>query len=122
MFLIETIFSPLIPLSLIEDFITEYFGWEKGSFSAVELQYSDNESKVFLDHPTDLLIVDVEKLLMFFHEQIVSFNNNTKPHDAVKPDIKVNRGALNLALNVLRRSGKIEVANELELTAQPLNS
>lgn len=40
-------------------------------------------------------------------------------HPACKPDIMVNGGALKLALNVLRRAGKHEVADELEKTAQP---
>ena len=39
-------------------------------------------------------------------------------HPAVKPDMLVNGGALKLALNVLRRAGKNEVADELECTAQ----
>ena len=39
-------------------------------------------------------------------------------HPAVKPDMLVNGGALKLALNVLRRAGKNEVADELEATAQ----
>ena len=40
-------------------------------------------------------------------------------HPACKPDILVNTGALKLALSVLRRAGKDEVADELEKTAQP---
>lgn len=40
-------------------------------------------------------------------------------HPACKPDMLVNGGALNLALNVLRRAGKNEVADELEATAVP---
>lgn len=40
-------------------------------------------------------------------------------HKACKPDMLVNGGALKLALNVLRRAGKNEVADELEATAQP---
>ena len=40
-------------------------------------------------------------------------------HPAVKPDMLVNAGALRMALNVLRRAGKDEVADELEKTAQP---
>lgn len=40
-------------------------------------------------------------------------------HKACKPDMLVNGGALKLALNVLRRAGKHEVADELEATAQP---
>ena len=40
-------------------------------------------------------------------------------HPACKPDMLVNGGALKLALNVLRRAGKDEVADELEKTAQP---
>lgn len=43
-------------------------------------------------------------------------------HPACKPDILVNGGALKLALNVLRRAGKTEVADELEKTAQPAPS
>lgn len=39
-------------------------------------------------------------------------------HPAAKPDMLVNGGALKLALNVLRRAGKNEVADELECTAQ----
>lgn len=39
-------------------------------------------------------------------------------HPAVKSDMLVNGGALKLALNVLRRAGKNEVADELECTAQ----
>ena len=39
-------------------------------------------------------------------------------HPAVKPNMLVNGGALKLALNVLRRAGKNEVADELECTAQ----
>jgi len=41
------------------------------------------------------------------------------PHPACKPDMLVNGGALKLALSVLRRAGKNEVADELEMTAQP---
>lgn len=41
-----------------------------------------------------------------------------EPHPAVKADTKVNGGALQLALNVLRRAGKNEVADELEKTAE----
>ena len=40
-------------------------------------------------------------------------------HHACKPDMLVNGGALKLALNVLRRAGKNEVADELEATAVP---
>lgn len=39
-------------------------------------------------------------------------------HPACTADVRVNSGALNLALNVLRRAGKSEVANELQITAQ----
>lgn len=39
-------------------------------------------------------------------------------HPACSPDMKVSGGALKLALNVLRRAGKHEVADELEITAQ----
>lgn len=39
-------------------------------------------------------------------------------HPACKPDVRVNSGALTLALNVLRRAGKGEVAAELEATVQ----
>ena len=39
-------------------------------------------------------------------------------HPAVKPNMLVNGGALKLALNVLRRAGKNEVADELECAAQ----
>lgn len=39
-------------------------------------------------------------------------------HPACIPDMLVNGGALTLALNVLRRAGKAEVADELEATAQ----
>lgn len=39
-------------------------------------------------------------------------------HKACKPDMLVSAGALKLALNVLRRAGKHEVADELEKTAQ----
>lgn len=39
-------------------------------------------------------------------------------HPACKPDVRVNSGALTLALNVLRRGGKDEVASELEATVQ----
>ena len=42
----------------------------------------------------------------------------TLKHPAVKPNMLVNGGALKLALNVLRRAGKNEVADELEATAQ----
>ena len=41
-------------------------------------------------------------------------------HPACRPDMAVNGGALMLALTVLRRAGKNEVANELEATAIPL--
>lgn len=41
-----------------------------------------------------------------------------KPHPGVKHDTLVNAGALQMALNVLRRAGKDEVADELEKTAQ----
>jgi hypothetical protein len=40
-------------------------------------------------------------------------------HPACKPDMLVNGGALKMALNVLRRAGKSEVADELEKTVQP---
>lgn len=39
-------------------------------------------------------------------------------HPACKPDVRVNSGALTLALNVLRRAGKGEVAAESEATVQ----
>ena len=42
-------------------------------------------------------------------------------HRACKPDMLVNGGALKLALNVLRRAGKNEVADELEATAARCN-
>lgn len=41
-------------------------------------------------------------------------------HPAVKGDALVNSGALKLAVNVLRRAGKSEVADELELATEPL--
>ena len=47
---------------------------------------------------------------------------NKIPHPSVKPDTLVNAGALRLAINVLRRAGKNEVADELEITAVSLNS
>jgi hypothetical protein len=49
-------------------------------------------------------------------------SDNKTLHPAVKPDMLVNSGALKLALNVLRRAGKNEVADELEMTAISLNS
>ena len=39
-------------------------------------------------------------------------------HPVCKPDVRVNSGALTLALNVLRRSGKGEIASESEATVQ----
>lgn len=45
-----------------------------------------------------------------------------KLHPGVKHDILVNAGALQMALNVLRRAGKDEVADELENTAVQVSS
>ena len=47
-------------------------------------------------------------------------NQPATRHPAVKSDMTVNGGALKLALNVLRRAGKTEVADEPEITAQPV--
>ena len=48
---------------------------------------------------------------------------SNKPHSAVKPDILVNSGALNLALNSLKRGSvsQQEIAAELESTAVTLD-
>ena len=45
-----------------------------------------------------------------------------KPHPGVKHDTLVNAGALQMALNVLRRAGKDEVADELGKTAVQVSS
>lgn len=45
-----------------------------------------------------------------------------KLHPGVKHDTLVNAGALKMALNVLRRAGKGEVADELEKTIVPVSS
>jgi hypothetical protein len=45
-----------------------------------------------------------------------------KLHPGVKDDTLINAGALKMALNVLRRAGKGEVADELEKTAMPVSS
>ena len=44
-------------------------------------------------------------------------SDNKTLHPAIKHDMLVNAGALKMALNVLRRAGKDEVADELEKTA-----
>lgn len=46
------------------------------------------------------------------------FKKCVNVHPAVKSDVSVNAGALKMALNVLRRAGKDEVADELEKTVQ----
>jgi propanediol dehydratase small subunit len=47
-------------------------------------------------------------------------SDNKTLHPAIKHDMLVNAGALKMALNVLRRAGKDEVADELEKTAMPV--
>lgn len=47
---------------------------------------------------------------------------NNKLHPGVKHDTLVNAGALKMVLNVLRRAGKDEVADELEKTVIPVSS
>lgn len=47
------------------------------------------------------------------------FSAQAQPDPRTPADMKVNGGALKLALNALRRSGKNEIADELEKTAMP---
>jgi hypothetical protein len=47
-------------------------------------------------------------------------NTSTVLHPSVKHDTLVNGGALKLALMALRRAGKDEIADELEMTAKPV--
>ena len=117
--LIKTPFDANIPLLLIEAFIIKTFkNWTSGCFSVVKITFSDNEEKVFIDYPTDLNKSDVDTLMIIWMDKIQAFNEETKQHHAVKSDTLVNSGALKLALNALHRSGKYEIANELEITAK----
>lgn len=112
--IIKTKFNPQIPLSKIEEFVENVIHWEKGSYGVMFLMFADREEFIFIDYPTDLNESQAEMCLDVFDDQIIKFNKENKPHPAVKPDIKVNSGALNLVLNTLRRAGKDEIADELD--------
>lgn len=58
--------------------------------------------------------------LGLFSQPLYTTPQPTSRHPACKPNTKVNGGALKLALNVLRRAGKDEIADELEATAEPV--
>lgn len=116
--IIKTKFNPQIPLSKIEEFVVETFGWEKGSFAVMLLMFPDREEFVYINYPTDLNDHQAEMWMEMFDLNVQNFNEYNKRHPAVKSDIKVNGGALNLALTALRRAGKNEIADELELTAE----
>ena len=116
--IIKTDFSPQIPLSKIEEFVEKVVGWEKGSFDVMLLMFSDREEYVYIDYPTDMDEAQAEMWLDLFVMQIEQFNSENQRNSATKSDTKVNSGALKLALNTLRRAGKEEIANELELTAE----
>lgn len=119
---------PLVPLHVVELFLQEVVGWDKGSFDVMRLAYNSKEDKrTYVDYPTDLTEKDVDTILRDQHENLELLNNHyikpnfgvifAKPHPNAKPDVVVNSGALQLALNVLRRAGKDEIADELEKTA-----
>ena len=116
--IIKTKFNPQIPLSKIEEFVVETFGWEKGSFAVMLLMFPDREEFVYINYPTDLNDHQAEMWMDMFDVDVEHFNDENKRHQVIEADTKVNGGALNLALNALRRAGKDEIANELELTAE----
>lgn len=118
--IIETSFNPQIPLSKIGEFVEKIVGWEKGSFDVILLMMSDRTEFIYVNYPTDMNEAQATMWLDMFIIQIEQFNKENARHPAVKPDMKVNGGALNLALNALRRAGKNEIADELELTAERL--
>lgn len=119
---------PLVPLHVVERFLQEVIGWDKGSFDVIRIQYFTKEDlRTFVDYPTNLTEKEVG-VTLHVHDDYLELLNNyytkpnfdlifAKPHPNASPDVMVNGGALNLALNVLRRADKHEVANELEITA-----
>jgi hypothetical protein len=126
--LLQISIDPLVPLHAVELFLQEVVGWDKGSFDVMRLAFNNKEDKrTYVDYPTDLMEKDVVAIFHEQHENLELLNNYyikpnfgvifAKPHPNAKPDTLVNSGALNMALNVLRRAGKHEVANELEITA-----
>lgn len=114
--IIKTKFNPQIPLQKIEEFIENVIGWEKGCYDVMLVMFSDREQFVFIDYPTDLNSELASNILGVFAGEIEIFNKENELHPAVKGDTLVNGGALKLALNTLTRSGKHEIAIELEKT------
>lgn len=70
----------------------------------------------WMDHPFSSL--EAVAAIQSDFEAFMRRAKNEVAHPACKPDVRVNSGALTLALNVLRRAGKGEVADELQATAQ----
>lgn len=70
----------------------------------------------WMDHPFNT-IAPVASIQADF-DAVMNSAAGAAAHPACKIDVSVNSGALTLALNVLRRAGKHEVADALEATAQ----
>ena len=120
-FITKTNFNPQIPLLKIKEFVEKNIGWEEGSCDVFRLMMSNHTEFIYLDYPTDIDEFQAQQWLEIFSIQIEQFNKENSRHPTVVSDVKVNSGALNLALNVLRRAGKNEIADELEKTAERLD-
>ena len=59
------------PLPLVEQRITEFVGWEKGSFNAILCTFADGKQCVCVDSPTDLEYSEASDLFN------VNVNDNT---------------------------------------------
>lgn len=70
----------------------------------------------WVDHPFDS--VEAVAAIQADFDALMKRCSCATEHPALKADVRVNGGALTLALNVLRRAGKHEVADELEASAQ----
>ena len=88
-------------MALVQDYGLYYSAWER---------LPNEGRKSALDEKSQEIRTAIEALAQPAGEA---------PHPAVKSDMLVNAGALKMALNVLRRAGKDEAADELEKTAQP---
>lgn len=105
----------------------------RGLINLIRSSVSGGFSVMFTDDIDPELIKTVEEdfqnVMQYFGEKnytniierMMKVPSLDEPHPAVKPDTKVNGGALQLALNVLRRAGKNEVADELEKTAERID-
>lgn len=72
-------FTDKVPLYVVEDLIQNQLAWEKNSFSAMRLVFSDNSTATYIDAPTDLAKEQAEEQLQtldFYVKQLNEYFEN----------------------------------------------